>query len=236
VGPICRCVDDAGIIWAVLAGQDQPSVGGSRGPLRFRRLTGYFDRPIEPALRDRYERALGLLRAAGGSVADAQLPNAEGILDAYVNIVLPEGAAWHARYLDRQGADYTPMVRARFESGRQIPAVKYIEAQQFCRQLEHDVDALLEGVDAVVVPTLPITAPVLGSDMLTIDPAVGDRTAVRSAMLKHTQPFNMSGHPAISLPLPGAGLPVGLQLVGRRGETPALLAIAAACEKMIANA
>jgi Asp-tRNA(Asn)/Glu-tRNA(Gln) amidotransferase A subunit family amidase len=55
-------------------------------------------------------------------------------------------------------------------------------------------------------------------------------------MLKHTQPFNMSGHPAISLPLPGAGLPVGLQLVGRRGETPALLAIAAACEKMIANA
>jgi Asp-tRNA(Asn)/Glu-tRNA(Gln) amidotransferase A subunit family amidase len=52
-------------------------------------------------------------------------------------------------------------------------------------------------------------------------------------MLKHTQPFNFSGHPAIALPVPADGLPVGLQLVGRRDETPRLLAIAAACEKIL---
>jgi Asp-tRNA(Asn)/Glu-tRNA(Gln) amidotransferase A subunit family amidase len=55
-------------------------------------------------------------------------------------------------------------------------------------------------------------------------------------MLKHTQPFNMSGHPAISLPIPTAGLPVGLQLVGRLGDTAGLLAIAAACEKIMRHA
>jgi Asp-tRNA(Asn)/Glu-tRNA(Gln) amidotransferase A subunit family amidase len=55
-------------------------------------------------------------------------------------------------------------------------------------------------------------------------------------MLKHTQPFNMSGHPAISIPMRTAGLPAGLQIVVRHGGTARLLAIAAACEKIIGNA
>jgi len=58
---------------------------------------------------------------------------------------------------------------------------------------------------------------------------------VRSAMLKHTQPFNMSGHPAISLPIRAAGLPVGLQLVGRFDDTAGLLRIAAECETILAH-
>ena len=87
-----------------------------------------------------------------------------------------------------------------------------------------------------MLPTLPITAPRLGSDEITIDPAKGDRTPVRAAMLKHTQPFNMTGHPAISLPVATTGMPVGLQLAGRRDDTAGLLAIAAACEKMVGHA
>jgi Asp-tRNA(Asn)/Glu-tRNA(Gln) amidotransferase A subunit family amidase len=52
-------------------------------------------------------------------------------------------------------------------------------------------------------------------------------------MLKHTQLFNLTGHPAITIPVPSGGLPVGLQLVGRRGGTAGLLAIAAACEGVL---
>jgi Asp-tRNA(Asn)/Glu-tRNA(Gln) amidotransferase A subunit family amidase len=55
----------------------------------------------------------------------------------------------------------------------------------------------------------------------------------RAVMLKHTQPFNLTGHPAITLPAPSDGLPLGLQLVGRRGGTAGLLAIAAACEDIL---
>jgi Asp-tRNA(Asn)/Glu-tRNA(Gln) amidotransferase A subunit family amidase len=116
--------------------------------------------------------------------------------------------------------------------------VKYVDGMEFCRRLRDDVDALLSlnRADAIVLPTMPITAPLLGSDEITIDPAVGDKTPVRSAMLKHTQPFNMSGHPAISLPMRMTGLPAGLQIVGRHGGTGRLLAIAAVCEKIIGNA
>jgi aspartyl-tRNA(Asn)/glutamyl-tRNA(Gln) amidotransferase subunit A len=236
VGPLTLSVEDAAAVWSVLAQKPRPTIERQARGLRLVRLTDYFDRPIEPAVRSAFTRALDALRAAGAVIRDGSLPNTAGILDAYVSIVLPEGAAWHAPYLDRRAGEYTPMVRARFESGRTIPAVKYVQGREFCNQLRADVERLLADADALVLPTLPITAPLLGSDEVTIDPAVGDRTAVRSAMLKHTQPFNMTGSPAISLPLPVNGLPVGLQIVGRSNDTASLLAIAAACEKIVGHA
>jgi len=236
VGPLTRSVADAAMLWSILTQSAPPSLNREIRGLRLVRLVDYFDRPIEPAVRTAFQRALESLRRGGAVVKDAVLPNTAGILDAYVSIVLPEGAAWHAPYLDTKAGEYSPMVRARFESGRAIPAVKYVQAVEFCRRLRADVDALLADADAIVLPTMPITAPLLGSDEVTIDPAVGDRTAVRTAMLKHTQPFNMSGHPAISLPVRVTGLPVGLQLVGKLGATAGLLAIAASCEKIIRDA
>ena len=96
------------------------------------------------------------------------------------------------------------------------------------------VDALLNDCDALVLPTLPIVAPPIGLTEMTIDPVVPGSTPIRSAMLRQTQPFNLTGPPrhlaARSRP---AGLPVGLQLVGRRHETARLLDVAAACEKML---
>ena len=89
------------------------------------------------------------------------------------------------------------------------------------------VDHLLSSVDALILPTLPIVAPISGQANVNID---GTEIPVRAAMLKHTQLFNMTGHPAITLPLATAGLPVGLQLVGPSNATTRLLDIAAACE------
>ena len=234
VGPLAQTVADAALVWSVVASRPMPDLAAPRA-IRLRRLVGYFDRPIEPAVREGFERALGQLQASGIALTNAELSLAPGIVDAYVNTVLPEGAAWHAQYLDSRPNDYTPAVRARFEAGRTIPAVMYLAAAAFCRRLRAEVDALLADADALVLPTLPLTAPLLGAGDITIDPALGGTMPVRSAMLKHTQPFNMSGHPAISLPLPVAGLPVGLQLVGRRDNTAGLLAIAAACEKIVSN-
>src|SRR5262249_32328150 len=75
------------------------------------------------------------------------------------------------------------------------------------------------------LPTLPIVAPKLGVAEVTMDN--GQTLPVRAAMLRLTQLFNVTGHPAISLPIPTSGLPAGLQLVGRRDGTEDLLAVAA---------
>jgi aspartyl-tRNA(Asn)/glutamyl-tRNA(Gln) amidotransferase subunit A len=236
-------VEDAALVWAVLTGRNAGSFGtdireaaGRRRSFSLTRLIGYFDSPVAPEIRAPFERALAVLSGAGADIGGSQISRAPGIMDAYVSIVLSEGAAWHAPYLDNRAGDYTPAVRDRFLAGRAIPAVKYQAARAFCAELRDEVDRLLEHSDALVLPTLPIVAPGLGASEITIDPVLGDRTPVRGAMLKHTQPFNMTGHPAISLPLPAPGLPAGLQLVGRRGETAALLALAARCERIIAHA
>jgi aspartyl-tRNA(Asn)/glutamyl-tRNA(Gln) amidotransferase subunit A len=60
----------------------------------------------------------------------------------------------------------------------------------------------------------------------------GTEEPVRNVMLRCTQPFNVSGHPAISIPCGATidGLPVGAQLVGPAADTPRLLRVAAAVE------
>jgi aspartyl-tRNA(Asn)/glutamyl-tRNA(Gln) amidotransferase subunit A len=95
--------------------------------------------------------------------------------------------------------------------------------------LRRDVDAALAEHDALVLPTLPIPAPLLGAASVEVG---GHMEPVRNLMLRQTQLFNLTGHPAISLPCgrTGGGLPCGLQLVGARGETEALLRVALACE------
>ncbi len=70
----------------------------------------------------------------------------------------------------------------------------------------------------ILTPTVPITAPRIAGP---IDGA---------KILRNTWPFNAAGTPAISIPLPNTNLPVGLQLIGRRGEDDKLLRIARAFE------
>ena len=233
-GPLTVDVGDAAVLWAVLASRPEPRLDGPRPErLRLADLNGYFHAPVAPEIRNAYADALLALERAGVTWQRRTLPSAARIVEAYPNIVLFEAAKWHGPHLDRRGADYSPVVRTRLESGRSIPAQAYEAGQAFREVLRREVDAALEDCDALALPTLPLVAQAIGATDVTIDPALGDRTPVRAAMLKHTQPFNLTGHPAISLPLRTAGLPIGLQLVGRRGATPDLLAIAAACEKIL---
>jgi aspartyl-tRNA(Asn)/glutamyl-tRNA(Gln) amidotransferase subunit A len=235
VGPLATSVADAAVVWAILAGRaPEPLTALEPARIRLARLTGYFDAPVEPAVRDAYGAAIDRLTAAGVAVTPVEIRDAAAIPPAYVHLVLKEAYAWHSTYLETRASQYTPTVGARLASGRDVTDAQYRDALDVAAAVRRSVDALLEPVDALVLPTLPIVAPPLGAGDLAIDghPPM----PVRAAMLKHTQPFNFSGHPAVSLPVPGVGLPVGLQLVGRHDGTARLLAIAAACEKIVGRA
>ena len=127
---------------------------------------------------------------------------------------------------------YTPAVRLRLEMGRYVLAEDYLRALAGRSAIRADVEAALADVDALVLPGLPIVAPVLGAESVAID---GTGHPVRALMLRLTQPFNLSGHPAIVLPAGRSreGLPVGLQLVGER--TTLLLDVATAVERTLAG-
>jgi aspartyl-tRNA(Asn)/glutamyl-tRNA(Gln) amidotransferase subunit A len=235
VGPLALGVQDAAWLHAVMAGETPWMVEPARaGQLRLCRLTGYFDGPLAPDVRESFSRALDALAVAGVHIDTAPIPDADQIAENYLRVVLPEGAYWHAPFLDSRAADYTPSVHSRLLSGRTFTAVEYLAGQAFRDRLRRSVDLAFGDADALVLPTLPIVAPMLGAEMITVEPGTAEVT-VRSAMLRHTQPFNLTGHPAITLPIAAPGLPVGLQLVGRRNGTRRLLDVAATVERLLSS-
>lgn len=233
VGPLCLTVGDAALLHQVMAARaPRPLQPVPPGHVRLVRLGGYFAHPMEPAVSSALEAATNRLTRAGVAVRRAELAGTDVIAATYVAIVLAEAAHWHGRRLDDQPDDYTRPVRERLLNGRTVTAVQYLDAQDARAQLTAAVDALLEGAEALMLPTLPLVAPPLGCDQVTLAPGTAP-LPVRTAMLKHTQLFNLTGHPAISLPVATVSLPVGLQLVGRRGATAALLDLAAGLEPLV---
>jgi aspartyl-tRNA(Asn)/glutamyl-tRNA(Gln) amidotransferase subunit A len=198
-------------------------------------LDGYFTALLAGEVRTAYEHAVARLRDAGASMPTRSVIGTETIIDTYVSLALPEAAFWHAHYLETRAGDYQPAVLSRLESGRAITAARYLTARRTRQALARAVDAALDGCHVLALPTLPIVAPPLGAIDATVDNDRGETLPVRSAMLRLTQLFNITGHPAVSIPIQTSGLPVGLQLIGRRGATEHLLTVARACEEAFAS-
>ena len=103
--------------------------------------------------------------------------------------------------------------------GRYVLAEDYVRAMQLRELLRRASTGRSKTCDALLLPTLPMAAPPLGA--ATVDVG-GRREPVRAAMLRLTQLFNITGHPALALPagLGRDGLPRSLQLVGSDAEAP----------------
>ncbi len=235
VGPLTTSVSDAWTMYRALTGdlRPQPLRGAAPSAMRLAVPRSYFCDMLDDDVRARFEEALNALRAGGVHVTDVVLPHTETIANVYIQISLKEAAAFHAATLDAVPERYTPPVRQRLEMGRGIQQEDYMLALGGREQLRRDVDAALAGCDALVLPTLPIPAPKIGAEMVQVGSA---QQPLRNVMLRLTQLFNITGHPAISIPcgFTREGMPCGLQLVGARSQTGALVQIALACEAVLA--
>ncbi len=238
VGPIARSVADAWLLYRAMAGNRNLPTLRSRGaparPLRLGLLKPYFMDVLDDDVAVAFGGALERLGAAGVSISERAVRHAADTPAIYLHLQLPEASAYHAPTLEAYPDRYTAPVRQRLELGRYVLAEDYVRARLGAEVLRHEVDAALADVDALVLPTVPITAQPIGSTSLTVS---GLALPVRALMLRLTQLFNITGHPAISLPCgrPAGGLPAGLQLVGRRGGTPQLLTLAAAVEEVVGS-
>jgi len=237
VGPMARSVADAWLLYLVLRGTPTSAQWPLPAPrpvtgLRLGVPRGYFHEVLDEEVRARFAASLAWLRQAGAQVVDVAIAHAAGTPPVYLHTSLPEAAAYHAESLAAAPERYTRNVRLRLELGRYVLAEDYVRAQAARAVLRREVDAALEGCDALVLPTLPIPAPPVGAASVEV---AGTRQPVRAMMLRLTQLFNLTGHPAISLPIgeTAGGLPCGLQMVGRPGDTEGLLAVAAACESRV---
>jgi aspartyl-tRNA(Asn)/glutamyl-tRNA(Gln) amidotransferase subunit A len=233
-GPLTRSVRDAATLWSVLAAKPSgPIAPPAPDSITLGAAVGYFTNPLADEVRAAFDAAITALRNAGVNIRPVEIAGAERIVETYSHISLPEAAVWHAPYMETRPAEYTNAVRTRLEAGQKTTAVQYLAARQRRLTFIDAVDAALTSCHALVLPTLPILAPRIGVSEVMLDPIHHQTMAVRAAMLRLTQLFNLTGHPAITLPVAVPDLPVGLQLVGHRGATADLLAVAAAIEGVV---
>ena len=236
VGPLAQSVTDACLVYHALMG-DASAKPPAPMPIHGLRLAvprKYFCDLLDDDVRGRFDGAIERLRAAGAHIDDIEIHHALDIAPVYLHIVLGDAAAYHATTLETMPEKYTAPVRIRLEMGRYVRAEDYVRALAGRERLTCEVDAALAQHDALILPTLPIPAPTIGADTVQIG---GSAEPVRNLMLRLTQPFNVTGHPAISMPSgqTADGLPCAVQLVGRRMQTDALLRLALACETLVSG-
>ena len=232
VGPMALTVADATLLFPAMKGDARAGAGAASRPVTLGLAGGYFMQPLDRGVRAALDRARAALAEAGHTIVDADVRDAECTPDVYLHIVLPEAAWHHAALLDKYADRYCPGVRLRLEMGRYVLAEDYVRAMRLRETLGQRVEAALARCDALLLPAMAIPAPALGAQTVDVD---GETQPVRAAMLKLTQLFNLTGHPAIALPAGDGsdGLPRSVQLVGRRGQTDELLRIAASVEAAI---
>jgi aspartyl-tRNA(Asn)/glutamyl-tRNA(Gln) amidotransferase subunit A len=235
VGPMARTVEDTALMFfAMLDGEPRldrlPVDEGDS--LWLGVPVPYFLDKLDGEVVRLFEETRAALERGGHAVADTSIAHAERTADVYLHIVLPEAAWYHAPLLEQHADKYSPGVRLRLEMGRYILAEDYLRAMHARTALRRAVDRALEGLDALILPALPIGAPPLGAASVTVGVAT---EPVRAIMLRLTQLFNVTGHPSISIPCGTGrdGLPRAIQLVGHRGGTERLLGVAAIVERQI---
>lgn len=207
IGPMAR--DAAGII-AAMAALDPPFTL----PRIERARIGVVHVDAEPLIVQAVHAAIA---ASALPVSEVRLPHLEAAFNAALAIINAESSAAFGHLLDtgELGAD----VATRLRRAASTSAQDVIAANEIRRVFTDEVDALLRQVDVLALPTLPILPPLIAE-------AGSQQSGI--ALTALARPFNLSGHPAISVPVPSSStLPVGLQLVGRRGEDELVCALAA---------
>lgn len=156
-----------------------------------------------------------VMARSGVAVVSVELPSLALAHKAGITVIAAEMAPLFAHLVGTGllGAD----VDARLAAASRVSADQVAEAEGVRARFIAEIDAALATVDALVLPTLP-TVPIRVAD------AADAAAALRLSEL--VRPFNLSGHPALSLPtLTADGLPAGVQIVGRRNADAALCAI-----------
>lgn len=211
VGFLTRTVEDAQILFRAVSEDVDSSL---TNPIRVGVPANYFFDGITPEVKAVFAAAMARIGSLGARVTSVSLPIDDKTMARVFDPV------FMFELWGRFGTDWrtNPGSFSKEFSGvfsTERPSVsEYESALAALKGYQAAIDTVFDTVDVIATPTVNVTAP----------PLAGPVDGMR--ILRNTWPFNAAGTPAISVPLPTAGLPAGLQLIGRRGEDDKLLHIA----------
>jgi aspartyl-tRNA(Asn)/glutamyl-tRNA(Gln) amidotransferase subunit A len=239
-GPMARSVEDCAILLQAIAGYDakdpaSANVAVSNFQSRLRdgisglRIgvprSGWFDENlgIDPQTESVFNQALDVLKGLGAIVSEIDGKPFSLARKANQTILICEAYAYHEKTYQETPMKFGTSVRRRMLEGAFLSAADYVTAQRARSMLNERIRANFSQVDIFAVPSAPRPPEAFA----TMDP---NEQNLRPSF---TNPFNLTGLPAISVPcgfLP-ANLPVGLQIVAEPFEESTVMRVAYAYEQ-----
>jgi aspartyl-tRNA(Asn)/glutamyl-tRNA(Gln) amidotransferase subunit A len=243
-GPLTRTVADAAMMMEVMAGPDDRdplSLPGGRVDYREEMKKGVrgfrmaWSRDlghlvVDPVVQEAVEAAARVFLEMGCEVEEAT-PEFPMMHDAFRLLFAADCAAALGAYLDEWKDRLDPGLVTLTEIGLATSAVEYVRAVSRCHVLWEKMQPFFAKYDLLLTPTLPLPPFPVGIDWPR---EISGQKVHPLNYLGFTYPFNLTGQPAASLPCASTadGLPIGVQIVGRRFEDITVLRAAAAFEEV----
>jgi aspartyl-tRNA(Asn)/glutamyl-tRNA(Gln) amidotransferase subunit A len=240
IGPLARTVADARLLFDALRGPspvDRSSLAAAHaaaqtrqaGPLRVLYVERLGDAPLDPEIAASVRGGVDALASLGHRVETGVLPLDMGFFaEAWPQIGQTGLAAMFDRHPDWE-AEASPRYREMAELGRRVPASRLWQIVERVRQFRRESAAVFERLDVIVMPSAA-ALPWPAAD--AYPPRIDGRDVGPRGHAVYTGWVNAAGLPALAVPCAPsrAGLPIGMQLVGRYGGDDALLDLGEAYE------
>lgn len=224
VGTMARSAADAGLLLGVIAGPDERDMTALRAPvpdylacatedLRGVRIgidPAWNGGDVDAETRAVIEEAAGRFRELGATLVQVRFPDVAQTIEDWAANCAVEAAVAHASTYPSRKDEYGAVLAAVMETGRALSAMDYERVLLRRHELRARVVALFAGLDLLLTPVQPVAA----LSLATVR-TLGEQPALIAGLQRYTCPFDMTGHPTITLPggFTPPGLPIGFQLV-----------------------
>ena len=244
IGPIAGNARDSAILYNIIAGKDpkesltqiqpEPNLKDAfpkdlKG-LKFGIYPEWFydcDKSMHRVLNN----ALDHLKDTGAEIIEIEIPELEEMRIAQLITIVSEMTTAMGPYDKEHRKDFGLDVRTNLTIGRSFTNVEYIHAQRMRTRAINIFEESFKTVNAILTPSTGIGAPEIPTKAL---PKGESNLPMLSDIMRFATPSNLTGHPAISIPIGYdiKGMPIGLQAIGRPWEESLLLGIAGLLEKV----
>lgn len=228
VGPIARTVEDLEVLMAAITPSERSNQ--DRDPqtrdklaknLRIGVCNYYFENihsDVEAAVR----QAIRLFEEADTEVVEVDLSILPEALHASDIISRAEAVTIHDSGLSNSPEDYGPLVRGRLSTGYEVSGLELVKAYRTRDRVIEAFQRVFSTVDCLAAPAVPVTAPPLGTQEITIG---NHKESIVNSFVRLNAPQNVAGIPALVVPcgFDPDGLPIGLQLIAWRNRDSLLI-------------
>lgn len=194
-------------------------------------ISPYFNN-IEDEVKDKVFQAVKEFENLGAEIKIVDLSEMNSQILESCKVITRSEAFYVNEKLTLNPDDLSKEIHKRILQGKDYKVNSYLKAQKIKRTAINYYNDILNNVDILLTPTLPITPPSNGIEEVKIG---NYNEAVRSALIRLTCPTNLLGLPSLSIPcgFSDSGLPIGMQLIGRKLDEANLYRFAYAYEQNV---